>query len=341
MFPPTGRGPRSEHRPSRQQHLVGLLPQTSGVPDAHDFSFAQDRAGHRPVCGRHPADGGGTGLHPGAVDQFPESSSGASLSVGDKRTVDLHTDHVEKPTVVLVHGAFADASGLERRHHALLAEGYPVYAPPNPLRGLTTDAEYLASVPVDHRGPDRPGRSLLRRRRHHQRGDRQPRTSKALVYVAAYALDEGENVAAANELGGGHSDLLDHIVVRPFPGAPEGDGDVYVDPASLPLHLRPGPAPSQTAAMAAGQRPGTFGALVTPSGVPAWETIPSWYLPAGEDQLIPPAAQAAMAERAGLDPHHPQLPRRDDGPPVATASIIIRAVHAPPDLTPVEEMSTL
>ena len=106
---------------------------------------------------------------------------------------------------------------------------------------------------------------------------------QALVYVAAYALDEGENVAAANELGGGHTDLLQHIVVRPYPGAPAGDGDVYVDPAAFRSIFAQDLPRSQTAAMAAGQRPGTFGALLTPSGEPAWQTIPSWYLLAARE----------------------------------------------------------
>jgi len=268
-----------------------------------------------------------------ASTQVPSTGSAraqseASLSVGDKRTVDLHTDHVEKPTVVLVHGAFADASGWNDVATLLIADGYPVYAPPNPLRGLTTDAQYLATFLSTIEGPivlvgHSYGGAVITQA---ATGNENVR---ALVYVAAYALAEGENVAAANELGGGHSDLLNHIVVRPYPGAPNGDGDVYVDPAAFRSIFAQDLPPSQTAAMAAGQRPATFGALVTPSGVPAWETIPSWYLRAGEDRLIPPAAQAAMAERAGawtrtIRSSHVAMMSH----PVATASIIIRAVRS-------------
>lgn len=203
-----------------------------------------------------------------------------------------------RPTVVLVHGAFADASGWNDVATRLMAAGYTVYAPPNPLRGLTTDADYLATFlstiegPVVLVGHSYGGAVITNAATGND-------NVRALVYVAAYALAEGENVAAANELGGGHSDLLDHIVVRPYPGAPEGDGDVYVDPGAFREIFAQDLSRSETAAMAAGQRPATFGALVTPSGVPAWETIPSWYLRAGDDNLIPPAAQAAMAERAG------------------------------------------
>jgi len=256
------------------------------------------------------------------------ASTQVPSTVADKRTVDSHTDRDERPTVVLVHGAFADASGWNDVAALLIADGYPVYAPPNPLRGLTTDAQYLATFLSTIEGPivlvgHSYGGAVITQA---ATGNENVR---ALVYVAAYALAEGETVAAANELGGGHSDLLDHIVVRPYPGAPEGDGDVYVDPAAFRSVFAQDLPPSQTAAMAAGQRPATFGALVTPSGVPAWETIPSWYLRAGEDQLIPPAAQAAMAERAGawtrtIRSSHVAMMSH----PLATTSIILRAVRS-------------
>ena len=141
---------------------------------------------------------------------------------------------------------------------------------------------------------------------------------KALVYIAAYALAEGESVAAANALGGGHTDVTDHLVVRPFPGASDGNADVYIDPAYFP-NLFAQDLPKATArVMAATQRPGAFAALLAPSGAPAWETIPSWYLVARQDRIIPPEAERAMAARArashGGDR---QLPRRDDEPPVS------------------------
>ena len=249
-------------------------------------------------------------------------------STGSARAQSTHADHAERPTVVLVHGAFADASGWNDVASLLIADGYQVYAPPNPLRGLTADAEYLATFLSTIEGPivlvgHSYGGAVITQA---ATGNENVR---ALVYVAAYALAEGENVAAANELGGGHSDLLDHIVVRPYPGAPEGDGDVYVDPAAFRSIFAQDLPPSQTAAMAAGQRPATFGALVTPSGVPAWETIPSWYLRAGDDQLIPPAAQAVMAERAGawtrkIRSSHVAMMSH----PVATVGIIVRAVRS-------------
>ena len=88
---------------------------------------------------------------------------------------------------------------------------------------------------------------------------------KALVYIAAYALDEGESVAAANALGGGHTEVTDHLIVRPFPGAPPGDGDAYIDPAYFPTLFAEDLPKSTARVMAVSQRPGALAALVTPS----------------------------------------------------------------------------
>jgi pimeloyl-ACP methyl ester carboxylesterase len=122
---------------------------------------------------------------------------------------------------------------------------------------------------------------------------------KSLVYVAGYALQEGEPALAANDLGGGHSDLGDHLVIRDYPGAAEGDGDVYVDPAFFGELIAADLPRTQKNVLAAAQRPVTFSALLTPSGVPAWKTIPSWYLVSSNDKAIPVQAERAMAKRAG------------------------------------------
>ena len=123
---------------------------------------------------------------------------------------------------------------------------------------------------------------------------------QALVYVAAYALDEGESVAAANALGGGHTEVTDHLVIRPFPGAPGGDADAYIDPAYFHRLFAAGPPRARP--RGSWPRPSDrepWPRCVTPSGPPAWETIPSWYLVASQDRIIPPEAERAMAERAG------------------------------------------
>lgn len=266
--------------------------------------------------------------HRGAATPTASAGQPAAAAVAESRATGAPAGRAEKPTVVLVHGAFADASGWNDVTSRLVADGYTVYAPPNPLRGLTSDAEYLRTFlatidgPVILVGHSYGGAVITNAATGNAK-------VKALVYVAAYALAEGENVAAANELGGGHTDLLDHVVVRPYPGAPEGDADVYVDPAAFRSIFAQDLPRALTTAMAAGQRPGTYGALVTPSGPPAWETIPSWYLRAGNDHLIPPAAQAVMAERAGawtrtVRSSHVAMMSR----PGATTAIILRAIRA-------------
>ncbi|GAA2042167.1 alpha/beta hydrolase [Agromyces tropicus] len=203
-----------------------------------------------------------------------------------------------KPTIVLVHGAFADASGWNDVTERLQKRGYTVLAAANPLRGLLTDAAYVRSVletidgPIVLVGHSYGGAVITNAATDNE-------NVTALVYVAAYALDEGERLVDANALGGGHTDLADHLVIRPYPGAPEGDADGYIDPAYF-HELFAGDLPKkQAAVMAASQRPAALQALFTPSGVPAWKSIPSWYIVASQDHTIPPEAERVMAERAG------------------------------------------
>ena len=202
------------------------------------------------------------------------------------------------PTIVLVHGAFADSSGWNAVAGRLLGDGYPVIAFSNPLRGPAADAEYLRQFLATIDGPlvlvgHSYGGAVITNA---ATGDPDV---KALVYIAAYALAEGESVAAANALGGGHTDVIDHLVVRPFPGATGGDADAFIDPAYFPSLFAQDLPKSTTRVMAATQRPGALAALVTPSGAPAWAGIPSWYLVARQDRIIPPEAERAMAARAG------------------------------------------
>ncbi|HEV7652609.1 MAG TPA: alpha/beta hydrolase [Actinophytocola sp.] len=207
------------------------------------------------------------------------------------------THHSPKPTIVFEHGAFADASGFAASIADLQKQGYTVYAPANPLRGLNTDADYLRAFlgtiagPIVLVGHSYGGAVMTNAATGNT-------NVKALVYVAAFALDEGETVGAATALGGGESQLLPHIIVRPYPGAPPGDADGYIDPAFFRQVFAQDVPARQAAVMAASQRPGTLGSFATPSGVPAWRTIPSWFLVAKNDRVIPPEAQRVMAARA-------------------------------------------
>ncbi len=203
-----------------------------------------------------------------------------------------------KPTIVLVHGAFADASGWAVVGAGLQADGYPVLAFANPLRGVQYDSEYLRTLlgtipgPIVLVGHSYGGAVITNA----STGDPDIRS---LVYIAAYALGHGETVQDANALGGGHTDLGEHLVIRPFPGASAGDADAYIDPAFFRgLFAQDLPRPVANT-MAAAQRPAALAAFGTPSGVPGWETIPSWYMVARQDQTIPPEAERVMAARAG------------------------------------------
>ena len=213
-------------------------------------------------------------------------------------TVSAAASKSVKPTIVFVHGAFADSSGWSVVSTALQVKGYPVIAFSNPLRGPLDDGEYLRQFlstipgPVVLVGHSYGGAVIT------NAATGNPNV-KSLVYIAAYALAEGESVQAANALGGGHTDVIDHLVLRPFPGASGGNADAYIDPAFFPELFAQDVPKTVAQSMAGSQRPGALASLVTPSGPAAWETIPSWYMVAKNDRIIPPEAERAMAARAG------------------------------------------
>ena len=202
------------------------------------------------------------------------------------------------PTIVLVHGSFADASGWNDVANRLQADGYTVYAPPNLLRSIPTDAAYIREflgtiegdiVLVGHSY----GGAVI------TNAAKGLANVKALVYIAAFALEEGESVQQATVLAGSTANLLEAVDIRPFPDAGEGNGDAYLKLEIFhDVFCQDLPA-DQAAAMAAGQRPGALASLVIPSGPPAWKDILSYYMVASQDRVIDPAAERIMGERAG------------------------------------------
>uniref|UniRef100_A0AAU3IGN3 Alpha/beta hydrolase n=1 Tax=Streptomyces sp. NBC_01393 TaxID=2903851 RepID=A0AAU3IGN3_9ACTN len=205
--------------------------------------------------------------------------------------------HAPKPTVVLVHGAFADSSGWSGVVARLRHDGYPVIAAANPLRGLDSDAAYVSSLldsvpgPVILVGHSYGGEVITNAAVGHA-------NVKALVYIAAFAPDQGESGLALVGLNPG-SQLGEALVVRPYAVAGGGGADGYVDPAKFRTVMAADLRGSDTELLAAQQRPVDLAALQAPSGVPAWKTIPSWYLVAGADRAIPAATEKFMARRAG------------------------------------------
>jgi pimeloyl-ACP methyl ester carboxylesterase len=203
-----------------------------------------------------------------------------------------------KPTIVLVHGAFADASGWTRVIKNLQRDGFPVLAPANPLRSLQGDAEYVRGVLATIAGPivlvgHSYGGAVI------TNAATDVANVSALVYICGFALDEGEPVLGALGLGGGTTALGEHTLVRPYPGAAEGDADGYIDPEYFKELFCDDLSDEDAAAMSVAQRPAALNTLGTPSGVPAWKTIPSWFLIGADDRTIPVEAHRAMAERAG------------------------------------------
>lgn len=203
-----------------------------------------------------------------------------------------------KPTVVLVHGAFADASGFNGTIRLLQRAGFPVIAPANHLRDTAGDAAYISSLlgaiegPVILAGHSYGGVVITNAARGHA-------NVKALVYLGAFAPDKGESaLQLAGRFPG--SELGGALIARPWklPDGTEGT-DGYIDPARFRQVFAADLPESTTRLMAATQRAGSVDGLSGASGDPAWKTIPSWYLIPTQDKVIPPAAQRFMAERAG------------------------------------------
>ena len=210
------------------------------------------------------------------------------------------TNSTSTPTVVLVHGGFADASYWVPVIRELQASDLPVLAPANPLRGLASDAEYIASFVSQIDGP-----VLLVG---HSYGGAVisvagAATSNAvgLVYVAAWVLDEGESFGDIYERFG-KTPLLD--AVRPS-NYPLPGGDTAVELSIVPELYQSAFAadlPSDvTDVLAVSQRP--FAAILEDRAqAAAWKTLPAWAVVATGDKAIPPDAERHMAVRAGAQP---------------------------------------
>ena len=189
------------------------------------------------------------------------------------------------PTVVLVHGSFADASGWAGVISILQAAGLNVMAPANPLRGLSADTAYIASVVSQIDGP-----VLLAA---HSYGGAvitnaasQVDNVVGLVYVSAFIPDEGETILALSEQA---TDSLLGPALRPaqYPtGGAEPGTEFYIDPASFHEVFCADLPAEQAAVMAVSQRPGADVGFGEPTQNPAWKTLPSWAVVATADNAI-------------------------------------------------------
>ena len=203
------------------------------------------------------------------------------------------------PTVVLVHGAFADAGSFADVAGRLQASGVRVLAPSNPLRGLATDSAYIAGVFAQIPGPvlavgHSYGGAVIT-----NAASGAPNV-KGLVFVAAFAPEEGETLGAA-EGTSRDSALGPALVQRTYP---VGDGsttavELYVDEAAFHQVFAGDLPPAQSAVLGASQRPVAAAAFDEPTGVPAWKTLPSWSVVATGDKAAGADVILSMAKRAG------------------------------------------
>ncbi|RJU00261.1 alpha/beta hydrolase [Arthrobacter frigidicola] len=198
-----------------------------------------------------------------------------------------------KPTVVLVHGAFADSSSWNAVISPLLAQGYPAIAVANPLRGVSVDSKYLRSLLADITGDiilvgHSYGGTVI------SGGGTGNPNVKALVFVGAFALEEGETVGElANKFEG--STLGETLAAVDVPGGK----DLYIMQSRYHAQFAADSSADVAAVMGVGQRPILEAAFSEASGEPAWKSVPSWFLFGAEDRNIPAAAHRFMAERAG------------------------------------------
>ena len=237
------------------------------------------------------------------------------------------TNNTNTPTVVLVHGGFADASFWAPVIEELQSDDVPVLAPPNPLRGLAHDAEYIAGYVSQIDGPvllvgHSYGGAVIS-----VAGADTP-NAVGLVYVAAFALDEGESFG---EIFGQFGDTPLVGAVRPS-HYPLAGGETAVELTIAPELYREAFAADLsddvTRVLAVSQRP--FAAIFEDRAqAAAWKTLPSWAVVATADNAIPPDAERHMAKRAGaqtieVDASHSIALSQ----PKAVADLIRTAVNA-------------
>ncbi|WP_395397116.1 alpha/beta hydrolase [Novosphingobium sp. BL-8A] len=220
-----------------------------------------------------------------------------------------------KPTVVLVHGAFADSSSWNGVIAILERDGYKVVAAPNPLRGVRADADVVADVVKGIGGPvvlvgHSYGGSVI------SEAAEDRANVKALVYVSAFAPDTGET--ALGLTGKFPGSTLGPTLAPPVT-LTSGGNDLYIQQDRFPAQFAADVPAAEARLMAAGQRPIAEAALSEASTAPAWKTVPSWFIYGDKDRNIPPAAMGFMADRAKS--RHTVV--------VAGASHVVMVSHAP------------
>ena len=237
------------------------------------------------------------------------------------------TSNPGSPTVVLVHGAFADASSWNGVIERLQAEGVQVKAPANPLRGVSIDSAYIAGFLEETPGPviavgHSYGGAVI------SNAAKQAKNVVALVYVAAFATEEGERLADAE--GASKDSVLNSALVPLHYPAANGRApgiEFAINPASFHEAFAADLPEEETAVMAATQRPVAEYAFSEPAGAPGWKDLPSWAVVATADKAAGTDVVRSMAERAGariteVDGSHVIMVSQ----PQAVTDVILKAV---------------
>ncbi|XVV16166.1 alpha/beta fold hydrolase [Actinoplanes sp. CA-131856] len=224
----------------------------------------------------------------------------ALTGVAGPAVADFRHPGKDKPTVVLVHGAWADGSSWDKVAAKLQHDGYTVVTPPNTLTGVSDDAAnlraYLDTIsgPVVLVGHSYGGMVITSA----ALGDKQV---KALVYVDAYIPDKTDSVFSLTSEVPGSVFAADPATVFDQVAIPKNANavDLYVKPSVFGKAFAGTAIPAKdVAVLAARQRPLVSSALTEEAGTPAWRTIPSWSVVGKQDAVIPPAEQIAMSQRA-------------------------------------------
>jgi pimeloyl-ACP methyl ester carboxylesterase len=233
------------------------------------------------------------------------------------------------PTIVLVHGAFAESSSWDGVVERLQAAGHDVLAAANPLRGIASDARSVSDVVRAVEGPvvlvaHSYGGAVM------TNVDGGAGEIVGLVYVNGFAPEPGENCFGLAGMFPGS--MVGESTIRPVPLS-DGTTDFYIASDSFHEVFCADVPAAQAALMAVSQRPATQEALVEPSGdLPLWREIPSWFLIGEQDHIIPAALQHFEAERAGAR-RTVELPGASHAAavsqPGAVAELILEAARMP------------
>ncbi len=242
------------------------------------------------------------------------------------------------PTIVLVHGAWADASSWTGVIQRLQAAGHEVVALPNTLRGVAADAavirNYLDTIdgPVVLVAHSYGGFVITNAATGAQ-------NVKALVYVDAFIPDEGQPAVAltgaASALASAGTNPTSLFKLVPIPGAPPEVVDTYLLLSTVKESFAQDVSAEDAALIHATQRPASFAGLAEPSGPPAWKDIPSWAIIGKQDRIIDPVSLRAMAEHAGakiteIDASHVSMVSHPD----AVVEVIEQALREVGELQP-------